>query len=330
MDHEGDQNKIRFFDLRDLRLVQRLQRSGQVLDYEGASVDGVFPLRDALHAYLSLSGTTCQTLVLTGKDAFVQYTSTPDARLVRLCLVAPALTRADYADLWVDLLEQAMVTVGAQGIHHVVAEAQDGSPEIEVLQRIGFGVFARQQLFRLPGPVSPSSESAPPAGLRTWRSTDEWGLRLLYTNTVPQLVQQIEAPIENAFASSRWLQRWVLERDGEILAGVSIRRGRAGNALRLLLHPQVDVHAEALIRHALAVLSQRSSRPIYCRVRRYESWLQASLEACGMESAACTALLVKHTVNRVLAPEWNRLPVVEGRVEMTSPLAHTQLQESKF
>ena len=40
MENGGNKHKIRFFDLRDLRLVQRLQGHGQTLDYEAAGVDG--------------------------------------------------------------------------------------------------------------------------------------------------------------------------------------------------------------------------------------------------------------------------------------------------
>jgi hypothetical protein len=94
-----------------------------------------------------------------------------------------------------------------------------------------------------------------------------------------------------------------------------------GNALRLLLHPEADAHVEALIRHALATLADAPPLPVYCRVRRYESWLQAPLEASGFEPVSHTALLVKHTVVRVMTPEWQRLPAVEGQAEITTPIA---------
>jgi hypothetical protein len=197
---------------------------------------------------------------------------------------------------------------------------------MELLQRLGFGVFTRQRLFRLASPPPSGADLPPLPGLRPWRSTDDWGVRVLYANTVPQLAQQIEAPIDDALNPSRWSHRLVLEQDGEISACLGSRRGRAGSALRLLLHPRADAYVEALIRHGLATLAGEPPRPVYCRVRRYESWLQAPLEASGFQPATRTAILVKHIVARVMTPEWHRLPVVEGRAEMTTPITQARFE----
>lgn len=328
---EGGQNKhkIRPFDWRDLLLVQRLQAQGQVLDYERAQVDGVSPLRDALHAYLLLGTGSHRTLVMSGKSAFAQYICPKGSNGVRLTYLAPAPTEADHTGLWIDLLEQLTSAVGGQGLHHIVAEASDDGTEMELLRRCGFGVFTRQVLFRLSSPPVPEDGLPPLPGLRPWQSADDWGARVLYTNTVPQLAQQIEAPVDNILNRSRWPHRLVLEHDGEIIACLATRRGRVGNALRLFLHPEADVYIEALIRHGLATLAHVPLLPVYCRVRRYESWLRASLEACGFEPVSRTALLVKHTVARVMTPEWHKLPVTEGRAEMTTPIAQARLGKTE-
>jgi hypothetical protein len=328
MDDGKHKHKIRPFHWRDLLLIQQLQGCGLVLDYEEALVDGTSPMRDALRAYLPLGDEGHQTLVITGKNAFVQYICHKGSNRVRLIYAAPAPTNDDYADRWLDLLEQLTVAVGSKGTFHIVAEVSRDGPEAELMRRIGFCVFTRQMLFRLLSPPALVDELPPLPGLRPWQSTDDWGVRLLYANTVPQLAQQIEAPIEEVLDSSRWPYRLVLEHDGEIIAHLVARRGRAGNALRLLLHPEADIYVEALIRHGLAMLAGAAPLPVYCRVRRYESWLQAPLEAIGFEPLAHTVLLVKHTVARVLTPEWNRLPVLEGRAEMTTPVAHARLRKS--
>lgn len=324
---ENGETKVRFFDWRDLLLVQRLQGQGESLDYEAAHVDGIFPIRDALQNYLLLGNSNCRTLVMSGGDAFAQFICSKGSHHVRLTYLTPAPTTAEFSEHLVYFLEQLVATLGAQGVHHIVAEAGDDGLMMELLQRAGFGVFTRQNLFCLASP--PRFSTAPPAlpGLRRWRSTDDWGLRVLYTNSVPQLAQQIEAPADNAFTSSRWQHRLVLEHKGEIIASLAARQGRVGSALRLLLHPEADVYVEALIRHGLDFLADGPSQPVYCRVRRYESWLQAPLEASGFEPLAHTALLVKHTVARVMTPEWQRVPVVEGRAEMTTPVAQTRVQK---
>lgn len=314
------EHKIRPFGWRDVLLVQRLQASGQVLDYERALVDGLSPMRDALRAYLSLGAGCRRTVVLVGRDALAQYVRYKGSNWVRLTYLAPALTSPDHAERWIELLERLAASVGARGTYHIVAEASPDGPEMELLRRVGFGVLARQMLFRLASPASPGDDPPAPAGLRPWHSTDDWGVRLLYANTVPQLAQQIEAPADGILSPSRWSQRLVLERDGEVIACLATRRGRAGNGLRLLLHPEAEVYVEALIRHGLGTLVGGSPLPVYCRVRRYESWLRPPLEASGFELLFHTVLLVKHTVARVIAPEWNQRPLLEGRAEMTTPV----------
>jgi hypothetical protein len=328
MENGGNKYRIRSFDFRDLLLVQRLQGQAQTLDYEGAGVDGVFPLRDALHAFLLLGTGTRRTLVMAGIDAFVQYRCFKGSNRVQLTFVAPAPTNAEYEELWIELLEQVVATVGAQGIHHIVAEASDDGPELQLLQRAGFGVVTRQMLFCLDSASGLVDDVPAVPGLRPWQSTDDWGLRLLYANTIPGLAQQIEAPVDEAFTSSGWQNRQVLERDGEIIASFATRRGRVGSALRLLLHPQADTHVEALVRRGLGTLVEGPPQPVYCRVRRYESWLQAPLEASGFELVARTALLVKHTVARVMTPEWQQIPAVERRPEMTRPVAQAKSEKS--
>ena len=78
--------------------------------------------------------------------------------------------------------------------------------------------------------------------------------------------------------------------------------------MRLLLHPEADVYVEALIQHGLATLADAPPLPVYCRVRRYESWLRAPLEASGFEPVFHTVLLVKHTVARVMTASVPSLP----------------------
>jgi hypothetical protein len=326
MQNGGSRHNIRFFDLRDLLLIQRLQAHGQTLNYEGARVDGIFPLRNALQAYLLLGTGAQRTLVDTQLEAFAQYICSKESTGVHLTYVAPAPTSDEHTALWTDLLEQLVATVGSQGVHHIVAEAREDGLVLKLLHRAGFGVVTRQMLFRLDAPIAPEVDAPPLRGLRPSQSKDEWGLRLLYANTVPQLAQQIESPVDDAFTSTRWQHRQVLEREGEIIASFATRRGRIGNALRLLLHPQADAYVEALISRGLATLANDPSQPVYCRVRRYESWLQAPLEASGFELVARTALLVKYTVARVMTPEWQKMPVVEPRPEMTTPVARADLK----
>jgi hypothetical protein len=321
-----DGRRVRPFDWRDLFLVKRLQTQGQVLDYERAKVDGISPLREAVRTYLLLGMGSRRTLVMPEAGAFAQYICYKDCQRVHLTYMSPTPTHPDVVNHWVDLLEQLTTTVGEHGTQHIVAEASYDGPEMEALQRAGFRILTRQLLLcRMRQPAH--KDLSPLDGLRSWRPTDDWGLRLLYTNTVPQLAQQIEIPIEDALSPSRWPKRLVLEQGGELTACLVARQGRSGSALRLLLHPQADVYIEALIRHGLSILTDGDSRPVYCRIRRYESWLQGPLEASGFEPVVRTALLVKHTTARVKAFKPHMLPLVEVGPKMTTPMAHTRLSK---
>jgi hypothetical protein len=324
--HNGNnKSKIRSFSWRDLLLIQRLQERGQVLDFERAHVDGIYPLRDAVQSYLLFGMGSRHTLVLSG-NAFAQMVCHKDSRRVRLTYLAPAPSRTDNLDLVVEMLEQLVTAVGRQDIHHIVTEAQHNGPELEPMKRAGFGIFTRQMLFRLPVDRLPDGELPPLPGLRPWRSTDDWGVRLLYANTVPQIAQQIEAPVDDVLNPSLWSSRLVLEQKGEILAYLAVRQGRIGHAIRLLLHPEADIHAAVLVRHGVAKLAEASPLAVYCRVRRYESWLRAPLEASGFELASRTVLLVKHTVARVMTPAWNQI-AMESQAKLTTPATHARLED---
>lgn len=326
MSNGQNKAKIHSFGWRDLLLIQRLQERGQVLDYERAYVDGIHPLRDAVQSYLLFGMDSRHTLVMPG-HAFVQVMHHKGSRRVRLTYLAPEPGVAENLDLIVEMLEQVIAAMGQQNIYHIVAEAQHDGPELEPMKRAGFGVFTRQMLFRLPADGLPQGDLAPFPGLRPWRATDDWGVRMLYANTVPQMAQQIEAPVDDVLNASLWSSRLVLEQEGETLAYLAVRQGRMGHALRLLLHPEADVHAEVLVRHGLAQLAQAAPQAVYCRVRRYEGWLRAPLEASGFELAFRTVLLVKHTVARVMTPAWNQIPV-ENQAKLTTPVAHARLEKT--
>lgn len=317
-----DRGRVRPFYWRDLRWVRRLQSQGQVLDYERALVDGLHPLREALWAYLLLGARGPRTMVAScapGRSAFVQFHYQSEER-VRLSYLAPAPSDEAAVECWVGLLEGLTAAVGGPGAFHFLAEARQDGPEMETLQRAGFSVFARQELFRLDRLREPLPLPDESPELRPWRPSDNWAMRLLYTNTVPHLVQRIEPPTVVGERRSPWRRGFVLEEGAELLAFAAVRRGRRGNALHFLLHPEADVYAEPLIRQGLTALAETLNRPTYCWVRRYQGCLWEPLERVGFERVGQMALLVKHTVVRVASPAWKPVPVAESRAKMTTPL----------
>ncbi len=322
-----NQSKIRPFSWRDLPRLRRLQTQGVALDYERALIHGVYPLREALLAYLSLGARGARTMMMSGEAthaAFVQFRYQSEER-VRLSYLSPAPADEHLADGWVELLDGLTAAIGGPGAHHFVAEARQDGPELEILQRAGFGTFARQELFRLAQPQGRGAESTLPAELRPWRPSDNWGIRLLYANTVPHLVQRIEPPTVVAEGGKRRRQGFVLEKEGEIQAFVAVRRGRRASAMRFLLHPKADSYAEALIQRGVTALAKSSDQPVYCWVRRYQGCLGRPLERAGFERIERMVSLVKHTVAWVKSPAWKPVPVVESQVRMTTP--YTMQQE---
>ena len=47
------------------------------------------------------------------------------------------------------LLDQAVAEVGQNGIHSLVAEADESGPELPILRRAGFAVYTRQDIWLL-------------------------------------------------------------------------------------------------------------------------------------------------------------------------------------
>ncbi|MCA9971635.1 MAG: hypothetical protein KC425_15530, partial [Anaerolineales bacterium] len=50
-------------------------------------------------------------------------------------------------DVWLPLLDQAVVEIGQRGIHSLVAEVSETGPELPVLRRAGFAVYTRQDVW---------------------------------------------------------------------------------------------------------------------------------------------------------------------------------------
>ncbi len=302
---------IRPFDWRDLDLVRRLRDHGHVLDYERALLEGVSPLRQALIGYLTLGSWGMQTLVLP-RRAFAQLTHQPGASRAHLCYLSVS-TQED----WLPLLEGIVAYLGRRGAHRLVVEAPEGGEVIEHLQRAGFALYTYQQIYRLDRPsVGLQARRLP--GLRPYRAADRWAVRSFYINLVPPLVRQAEGTW-NGLQPDRWHDALVLEQGQEIIAHLAVRRGRLGHALYLMLHPQADRYVDLLLAHGLAALRNAPDRPIYCRVRRYQGGLDGALRQAGFEPLLTTAVLVRHTVARIVEPAWAHTLGLETPTEMSTP-----------
>jgi hypothetical protein len=296
---------IRLFDLRDVALVRRLSERGVSLHTEPALTDSVHPLRGAL---LSIVGGDFPTYVWKGKDrnaaGFIQLLLEKDGQHAHiLCLGSTEAEasrrrgketgRAINEDVWLPLLEQAVVDIGRRGIHSLVAEVGETGDELTILRRAGFAVYTRQDIWVLGG----SDHTGDASILSPHNSADDWDLHLLYANTVPRLVQLVEPMLP---LSSDEI--WVLREDGELTAVVHLHTGSVATWMRFYIHPNAEAQADEIIAAALMVVPRKTSHLIYCCVRRYQSWLQAPMERAGFVLWGSQAVMVKHTVHHQKRP----------------------------
>lgn len=298
---------VRPFDLRDLALIRRLGERGVPLHTVSALAENLHPLRGAL--LNMLVGGELPTFVWKeeGGDraGFVQLRVGQGAQ-AQILYISPRcepdpdlssttdqwLTGHDCA-IWLDLLDEAVAEVGQRGIHHVIAEIDEHSPELIILRRAGFAVYTRQDIW------SVQSASFKPLGivarpLIRRHISDDWDIQLLYANTVPRLVQLVESmpPIDDG-------ENWVL-RDGNALAAfLHVLRGSGTTWLRFFIHPDAEAEADEIVKAALEVAFASEPDVVYCCVRRYESWLPSALERSGFTVLGSQAVMVRHTVHQL-------------------------------
>ncbi|MCI0393302.1 MAG: hypothetical protein L0332_01840 [Chloroflexi bacterium] len=280
-----------------MALVRRLSEQGILLHAEAALTSSPHPLRSALKNML-VGG---QYWTYVWKDdhgdaaAFVQLRSEvgcPSAQITFLAAEQTALAGDRSVDeaVWLPLLEQLVVEAGRKGIHSLVAEVSESGPELPVLRRAGFAVYTRQDIWVFDQPAAKTE----PSIFRPRYSADDWDIQLLYANNVPRLIQLVEPnpPLDYG-------QSWVLREEGELAALVHIHPGPVAGWMRVLIHPNADTPTQRIIQGALQLAEPSLERPLYCCVRRYQSWLQHSLEQVGFRHWGSQAVLVKHVVQHV-------------------------------
>lgn len=321
---------VRPFDLRDLALVRRLDERGVSLHTVSALAENFHPLRGAIMSMLV--GGEFPTFIWKTENGeragFIQLRIANGAPLAYVLYVSPrcggeedapaaddAVLRSPNCEIWLALLDEAIAGVGQRGIHHVIAEVDERSPELQVLRRAGFAVYTRQDIWAVrQADYRPQGVAA---RLLTRRGVaDDWDIQLLYANTVPRLVQLVESlPLNNDG------EGWVLRDGQELAAFVSIRKGATATWLRFFIHPDAEAEAHEIVAAALEVTFAQEPELVYCCVRRYESWLPSALERSGFTVTGSQAVMVRHTVHHTprIMPE--AAVALEGqRISTSSPL----------
>lgn len=302
---------IRPFNLRDLGLVRRLSDRGIVFQTQAALTTIPHPVRHAL--VNMLVGGNGPNYIWKSKDleaaAYVELSlaeGSSNAHLVSISLETPEPEEGEPeindADIWLPLLDQLVVVAGQRGLHNLIAEAAEDGPELQLLRRAGFVIYTRQDIWINDGMEFDVSESI----LTKRQPVDDWDISVLYSSIVPGMIQSVEPgpPLDNG-------ENWVLREDGELTAYVHLCTGPVASWMKLFIHPNAQTKPKKIIGSALLARPPTRDHPVYCCVRRYQSWLLGALEKAGFRPWGSQAVMVKHIVQQVKSPA----PVAQGVIE---------------
>jgi hypothetical protein len=316
------------FTPRYLFLVNRLQQRGVALNLEESLTQSYSPLRAALAAYFTAGEMGALTYVVSGHTAdgqmegFIQVRERRSRPEADVLFVAPALEDDIDPGVWHHLLTHMCRQAGERGIERIFARLPEGGKEVGLFSQLGFNVYTREDVFCLSYGRRVKVESRQDTAIRPCRSEDAVALQQLYAAVASRLVQQAEN------ATGRYRPGWpammagqgyVLEKKGEIVGCLVVLSRRLAHWLYVLLHPQAYGHAGDLVAHGLAMLHEAPPGPIYCGVREYQGGLRAVLGDLGFTLFVSRALMVKHTVVRVIDPVRTLVTALDKRAEVTTP-----------
>ncbi|MFZ2096775.1 MAG: hypothetical protein WAV05_09075 [Anaerolineales bacterium] len=307
---------IRPFGWRDLPLLHRYRMRGLFLDSSRILIHGQVMI--PLGAMISFFGPStriytyrCENHSQSDKPLIGQVNYLPGASYARLSFLAPeeAIEQSELSAL----SDYLAVQMGVQGIFHILADVDENNHVFQLLHNAGFAIYARQRIWRLEDHPAGEADTVP---WRAIRSRDVIGVRSLYCNVVPGLVQQVEPlPINE-------LRGVVHYHKDDLQAFVELKYGRRG----IWVQPFVNPDAEGLNRHLLSLLKElpgRHNRPLYICIRSYQSWLELAIKAMGAQPGPQQAVMVRHLAVTRRVNQHLPLPAMNGkRPEPTAPILH--------
>jgi hypothetical protein len=236
--------------------------------------------------------------------------------LAHVLAIAPG-EQIDSSELH-GLLDYVLKAVATNGAHALAAETAEGSPEFVALRQAGFGIYARQRVWRMET-MLPESGSA--NAWRPYTSRDEFAVQLLRNSLMPGQVQQIESGLDI-------LDGYVIYQDGELLAYAQVLRGRRG----IWLEPFVQLDAEPFdlyLADLLAKLRPRASRPVYVCLRSTQDWLERALYDFGALPGPRQVVMAKRAVVPVKVEEGRRVRAANRRTEPTTPIHASDIERRR-
>ncbi len=308
---------IRPFDWRDIQTLYRFRHQSVFLDSALVLTRGPMLVSGALLSYLAPSAgifTATRKRTSRAESPIIGQTiQMPGSQFAHLTFLTPEKALNDVP--LGSLLDYLAVQAGERGAFRLLADVDEGNPGYEALRRASFAIYARQRVWQMTG--QPAGEGAQD-GWRVATDRDSIGIRSLYSNLVPGLVQQVE-PISPS--NPRGL---VYYEEDNLLAYVELKYGHKGVWAQPFIHPDAEEVTSWLV-GLLKNLPYRHSRPVYLCIRSYQSWLENALEDLGAEAGPRQAVMVKHLAVPQKAFRSFALPALEGgQPEVTAPIAHAE------
>lgn len=303
---------IRPFDWRDIPFLHRYRNQGLCLNSSLGLTRGKTISPTVLLSYLTpASGFFTWVYTDDQQSLLGQLNHQAGSPFGRISFLAPE--RAIKNARPQALLEHISKQAGQRGAFHLVAEIDELAPAFEVLRQAGFGVYARQRIWKIGEGENlrkPSSKWIP------IKDRHNIAVQTLFHNVVPGLVGQVESlPV-------KYLEGLVCFKDNELIGYVDFKYGYYGIWAQPFIHPDVgdiDDHLDAMI----AAIPDRRSRPIFLCVRTYQSWLEPALEKMDSQSSPLQAVMVKRLAARKKLT-LQALPAIEGQGEITAPVIQSQ------
>lgn len=285
-------------------------------------------------------------LALFGKLGFQRYARESTWALEDASQGLRALDRAGSVD------SQRADARLASALGGAPADEPPAEPESERHGRGGRGLMTRLAPSRARTQTSASIHAE--AQLRRWARHDAWSLLRLYDACTPRRVQVAEGLSVDELIHTRagggrtWYVPMLepstaafVHDEGPLMGGwLRLRQGRGDqpHQLTLLVHPDSQPVARALLKFALRVFAAEDARPIVCLARDYETATVETLRDAGFTRASSHALLVRHLMARVAwnneVPAARMMYGVEGLGTARSRLSkggrHTVCQKSSM
>ncbi len=331
---------IRPFQFGDTFLLQRLQGQAPKLNVAQSLLLPRSPVVDALTSGISWNHSKVATYVLhqsghgLARSGFLQTQRRPGRGELDLVMLAPALAaRTGHPAIWEKLIAHCVVEATHEDAARLYADVPDQPLLVNTFAHVGFGVYARQTIWRLAvdDRTGPALRRNSETYVRPMRRSDEWELMRLYARVTPKPVQIAEGALAASSNRPPILDWWSA---GEVQTLVCAEGGGQAQTLRGCLRivftrtgawmelwadaRRTDADAaQALLCEGLKVVQAHRRRvPIYVPVRDYHGGLGPLLSDQGFAPFADHAKMVKHLLQRVVGMESVRLQSVEPASEV--------------